>query len=96
MEENENFDPIERKRAMQELKRQVIARVNGSDDDVLLQAVLEMIVDAENDIMEGEKNPELANDSEFDEMHPDNRRKPAPVHQKPKNDADSWLDGLGR
>lgn len=97
MEEDDNFDPAERKRLLQDLKRQVVSKVNGIDDEVLLQSILEMIVDAQSDIMEGEKDPELSEAASiFDEMHPENKRKPAPVNQKPKNDADSWLDGLGR
>jgi hypothetical protein len=97
-EEDESFDPVAHQRMLQDLKRQIMRKLDPVDDEVLLQAVLEMVTDAEMDIMEGDKDPELAAAAEFDDdlLHPDNRKRPAPIHQKNKNDADSWLDGLGR
>jgi hypothetical protein len=95
-EEDEGFDHAAHKRLLQDLKRQVMRKVDAVQDEVLLQAVLEMLTDAEIDFMDGEKDPELVEASEIDLEHPDNRRKPAPINQKNKNNADSWLDGLGR
>jgi hypothetical protein len=96
MEEEEEFDPAERKRLLQDLKGQVIRKVNAIQDPVLLESLLETIDDAGSDIMEGNKDPELVEAAEVDLEHPDNRKKPAPINQRYKNDADSWLDGLGR
>ena len=97
MEEEEYSNPAARKAALQNLKRQVMRKVDGVQDEVLLQSILELIEDSEGDLMEGEKDPELAEEaSEHDRMHPDNKRKPAPIHQPNKNNANDWLEGLGR
>ncbi len=92
----EEQDPIERKRMLQDMRREITRRLEGIQDEFLLNSVLEMLDDAESDLMEGEKDPELVEASEYDQMHPDNRRKPAPINRPNKNNADDWLDGLGR
>ena len=97
MEEEEDINPAARKIALQNLKRQVMRKVDAVQDEVLLQSIMELIEDSEGDLMEGEKDPELVEEaSEHDRMHPDNKRKPAPIHQPNKNNANDWLEGLGR
>jgi hypothetical protein len=59
MEEKEGPDPIERKRMLQDMRREISRKIEGIQDEYLLNAVLELIEDAEGDLMEGEKNPEL-------------------------------------
>ena len=86
MEEEEYTNPAARKLALQNLKRQVMRKVDAVQDEVLLQSILELIEDSEGDLMEGEKDPELVEEaSEHDRMHPDNRRKPAPINQDRKS-----------
>jgi hypothetical protein len=95
-DEEEELDEAGRRRQLQDLKRQVMRKVDGITDPFLLESILEMIEDAEGDLMEGEKDPEIVAASENDREHPDNRTKPAPINRPAQNDADSWLDGLGR
>jgi hypothetical protein len=96
MEEEQEITPFERKRALLELKRQVVRKVDSIQDEILLQSILELINDAEVDYMDAEKDPELVAASEIDLEHPDNKRRPAPVNQPNKNNSSDWLDGLGR
>jgi hypothetical protein len=95
-EEDDIQDEAARRRALQELKRRIIQKVQASEDDVLLESVFEMIEDAEGDFMDGNKDPEEVEAAEQDYERPGNRKRPPPIHQKYKNDAESWLEGLGR
>lgn len=95
-EHEEIIDDATRKRQIQDLKRQVIRKVDGLTDPILLASILELIEDAESDFMDAEKDPEIVEASLNERDHPGNRTKAAPVNRPPQNDADSWLDGLGR
>jgi hypothetical protein len=95
-EEDDDRDPQAQKRALQDLKRQVMRRVDGIADPYLLQSILEMIEDAEGDLMEGNKDPEEVDASNVDRDHPDNRTLPPPINRANQNTLDNWLDGLGR
>ena len=94
--EEEEIDDYAKKRQVQDLKRQVLRKVDGIQDFFLLTAIMELIEDSEGDLMEGEKDPEIVQAAEQERDHHGNRTNLAPVNRPPKNDADSWLDGLGR
>lgn len=96
MKDEEQHDDAERRRQIQDLKRQVIRKVDGLKDPILLASILELIEDAEGDFMDAEKDPEIVEASLNERDHPGNRTKAAPINRPNKSDADSWLDGLGR
>lgn len=95
-EEEEIMDDATQRRQLQDLKRQVIRKIDGITDPFLLATIMEMIDDAESDLMDGEKDPEIVEASLNERDHPGNRTKAAPINRPNKSDADSWLDGLGR
>ncbi len=96
MKDEEQHDDAERRRQIQDLKRQVIRKIDGLKDPILLSSILELIEDAESDFMGAEKDPEIVEASLNERDHPGNRTKAAPINRPNKSDADSWLDGLGR
>jgi hypothetical protein len=96
VEDEEATDPQAQRRALQDLKRQVMRKVDGITDPFLLQSILEMIEDAEGDLMDGNQDPEEIEAAESRHEHPDNRKLPPPVNKPPQNTLDNWLDGLGR
>ncbi|MBK9449296.1 MAG: hypothetical protein IPN95_07740 [Bacteroidetes bacterium] len=96
MKDEEQHDDAERRRQIQDLKRQVIRKIDGLKDPILLSSILELIEDAESDFMDAEKDPEIVEASLNERDHPGNRTKAAPINRPNKSDADSWLDGLGR
>ena len=96
MKDEEQHDDAERRRQIQDLKRQVIRKIDGLKDTILLSSILELIEDAESDFMDAEKDPEIVEASLNERDHPGNRTKAAPINRPNKSDADSWLDGLGR
>ncbi len=96
MKDEEQHDDAERRRQIQDLKRQVIRKIDGLKDPILLSSILELIEDAESDFMDAEKDPEIVEASPNERDHPGNRTKAAPINRPNKSDADSWLDGLGR
>lgn len=95
-EEDETPDPQAQRRALQDLKRQVMRKVDTLQDSFLLEAILEMIADAEGDLMEGEQDPEEAAAAEHTQERPNNRKHPPPLNRPNQNTVDNWLDGLGR
>lgn len=75
---------------MQELKRQIMRKLDHVDDEILLSSILEMLNDHDND----EEQDEVEERSVLDRE--DNRTLPPPIDRRYKGDADSWLDSLGR
>ena len=94
-EEDDGPDPQAQRRALQDLRRQIISRVNASEDIVLLESLLEMIEDAESDIMEAERDPEQVEAAEQVDAH-GKKKIPPPLNRPNQNTVDNWLDGLGR
>ena len=76
---------------MQELKRQIIRKLDKIEDEVLLNSVLEMLNDQDGD----EEEEEVADSGNWRDRK-DNRTLPPPMDKRHKSDADSWLDTLGR
>lgn len=95
-DEEEVLDDAGRKRQLQELKRQVMRKVEGIQDPILLALILETIKDSEGDPMEGGKGAEISDTFEEDRNHPENRTREAPINRPRKSDADTWLESLGR
>lgn len=75
---------------MQELKRQIMRKLDKVEDRVLLDSILEMLND--HDSEEDEEGEEATSSVERE----DNRKLPPPTTRRFKDDAESWLDGLGR
>lgn len=94
-EDDIHDDPQARRRALQDLRRQIISRVNASEDIVLLESLLEMIEDAESDIMEAERDPEQVEAAEQTDVH-GKKKIPPPLNRPNQNTVDNWLDQLGR
>lgn len=94
-EDDIHDDPQARRRALQDLRRQIISRVNASEDIVLLESLLEMIEDAESDIMEAERDPEQVEAAEHSDS-PGKKKIPPPLNRPNQNTVDNWLDQLGR
>jgi hypothetical protein len=77
---------------IQELKRSIMRRLDKIEDEILLQSILETLEDFEAEQEQEDEEAETLGSRD----RSDNKTIPPPINKHLRNDADSWLDGLGR